>query len=222
MPDFVAFDLDHTILDGDSDYLWGEFLVEKGAIPSEKWAEHNRRFYEQYQEGSLRIREYLRMAFGLLSNYPIAQLRQWRTEYYEEKLKPLFRPKAVALVEQSLARGDVLLLITATNSFIAQVSADHLGIDNLIASEAEISDGQFTGEFLGTPCFREGKIIRLRQWLGENNYDPERDIKKFRFYSDSHNDTFLLEQVGKPFAVNPDDRLKKTAQERGWAILDLN
>ncbi|MCA8837240.1 MAG: HAD-IB family hydrolase [Gammaproteobacteria bacterium] len=222
MTEFTAFDLDHTILNGDSDYLWGEYLVEKKILTAESWSEHNQRFYQQYQEGSLRIQEYLRMAFGVLQQYPMEQLKIWRNEYYREKIVPLFRPKAVELVKRSLEAGDVLVLITATNRFIAEVSAQHLGIKNLIASEAEMANGQFTGEFSGTPCYREGKIIRLKQWLADNGYDADKDIKKFRFYSDSHNDVFLLEEVGTAFAVNPDEKLKKIAEEKNWTVLDLN
>ena len=222
MSNFVAFDLDHTILEGDSDYLWGEYLVEKKILTDEHFRQHNQRFFQQYQEGSLRIREYLRMVFGVLKPWPIADLKEWRQEYFEQKLKPLFRPKAVDLVRKSQANNDVLVLITATNQFIAQASADYLGIDNLIASEPEIANEHFTGEFVGTPCYQDGKIIRLKEWLAQNGYDPERDIKKFTFYSDSHNDAHLLAEVGQAYAVNPDEKLHAMAEERKWPILDLS
>ena len=213
----AIFDLDNTLLGGDSDYLWGEFLVQQGVVDGEAYRRENDRFYQQYKDGSLDIHEFLR--FGL---YPLTQhapdtLRAWHAAFMREKIQPIMLDKARALLAKHRAAGRKLLIITATNSFITGPIAEAFGVDALLATEPRVRAGLYTGEVEGIPCFREGKVERLHAWLAEQ----AESLEDAWFYSDSHNDLPLLEAVSHPVAVDPDETLAATARARGWEIISL-
>lgn len=213
----AIFDLDNTLLAGDSDYSWGEFLVQKNLVDAQTYAEANDRFYQQYKAATLDIHEYLRFSLAPLTRYSLDELAVLHAEFMRDFIEPMMLPKAKALLQEHRAQGDYLLIITATNSFVTHPIAKHLGVDDILASDAEIVDGRYTGNGTGTPCFQGGKVVRLNEWLKEKNYD----LTDAYFYSDSINDLPLLEKVPNPVAVDPDDRLRAAAQERGWKIMSL-
>ncbi len=213
----AIFDLDQTLIPGDSDYLWGVFLGEQGIVDAEEYERENERFYAEYRQGQLDIQAFLRFSFRVLKEHPMEDLLRWRAQFLREKIEPILTESARALVEQHRAQGHQLLIITATNAFITEPIAQSFGIDHLIATLPEMKEGRFTGEVAGIPAFREGKVQRLKAWLAETGTD----LRGSYFYSDSHNDLPLLEQVDHPVAVNPDDRLRREAQLRGWPILHL-
>jgi HAD superfamily hydrolase (TIGR01490 family) len=213
----AIFDLDNTLLAGDSDYSWGEFLVQKKLVDAQTYAEANDRFYQQYKAATLDIHEYLRFSLAPLTQFSLDDLAVLHGEFMSDFIEPMMLPKAKALLQQHRDQGDYLLIITATNSFVTHPIAKHLGVDDILASDAEIVGGRYTGKGTGTPCFQGGKVVRLQEWLDEKNFNLEGAY----FYSDSINDLPLLEKVPNPVAVDPDERLQKVAQERGWKILSL-
>jgi HAD superfamily hydrolase (TIGR01490 family) len=213
----AIFDLDNTLLSGDSDYLWGEFLCERNIVDSVRYREKNREFFEAYESGTLDIMKFLEFSLEPLSRNDPQNLARWHAEFMTEKIEPLITDKARRLVEQHRDKGDTLLIVTATNSFVTMPIASRFGIDNLIATDPEIAAGRYTGRVAGEPSFREGKVSRLRQWLGNN----DETLAGSTFYSDSHNDLPLLELVDSPVAVDPDDILKAEAETRGWPIISL-
>ena len=213
----ALFDLDNTLLDGDSDYLWGCFLVEHGIVDGETYQGENQRFYDQYLDGSLDIYEFLRFQLRPLATHKRSQLEHWREQFLNEKIDPILLPKARALLDRHRLRGDELLIITATNRFITGPIAERYAVPHLLATEPEIANGEYTGEVSGTPCFQAGKVARLEAWLDEQG----KDLAGSWFYSDSHNDLPLLERVDHPVAVDPDDRLIAVARERDWPIISL-
>lgn len=213
----ALFDLDNTLLNGDSDYLWGVFLAEKGVVDGHWYQRENERFYEAYKAGRLDIHEFLRFSLKPLSEHPPARLQQWHGEFMQRKIEPILLPAARALVEEHRARGDTLLIITATNAFVTAPIARAFGIEHLIATEPEMISGRYTGEVAGVPCFREGKVTRLNSWLQQHR----QNLAGSSFYSDSHNDLPLLEQVQYPVAVDPDDILAGHASAQGWPIISL-
>ena len=213
----AIFDLDNTLLSGDSDYLWGEFLCERNIVDSVRYREKNREFFEAYESGTLDIMKFLEFSLEPLSRNDPQNLARWHAEFMTEKIEPLITDKARRLVEQHRDKGDTLLIVTATNSFVTRPIASRFGIDNLIATDPEIAAGRYTGRVAGEPSFREGKVSRLRQWLGNN----DETLAGSTFYSDSHNDLPLLELVDSPVAVDPDDILKAEAETRGWPIISL-
>jgi len=213
----ALFDLDNTLLDGDSDYLWGCFLAEHGIVDAETYESENQRFYDQYLEGSLDIHEFLRFQLKPLATHKRSQLEKWREQYLVEKIDPILLPRAGALLEKHRAQGDQLLIITATNRFITEPIAKRYGVDQLLATEPEIIGGEYTGGVSGAPCFQNGKVEQLHNWLEKENQTLEGSW----FYSDSHNDLPLLEQVDHPVAVDPDDKLKSHARAMGWQITSL-
>jgi HAD superfamily hydrolase (TIGR01490 family) len=213
----AIFDLDNTLLAGDSDYLWGVFLAERGVVDPDHYERENERFYREYKEGRLDIHEFLRFSLAPLARHSPGELAAWRADFLAEKIEPIILPKALALVDAHRASGDELLIITATNSFVTAPIAARLGITHLIATEPAVRDGRYTGEVEGIPSFREGKVLRLEQWL-----DAHRAcLAGSSFYSDSHNDIPLLERVDHPVAVDPDPALAELAAARGWTILSL-
>ncbi len=214
----AIFDLDNTLLAGDSDYLWGRFLVEKGAVDGLHYERENERFYRLYKEGRLDIHEFLRFSLAPLRQHPRAQLEAWRSEFLETHIAPLISEAARQLVEKHRQAGDTLMIITATNAFVTRPIASRFGIENLIATEPETLNGHYTGEVAGEPSFREGKVNRLETWLKEH----AADLTASWFYSDSHNDLPLLERVEHPVAVDPDETLARVARERRWPILELH
>lgn len=213
----AIFDLDNTLLGGDSDHAWGDFLVRRGIVDAELYRTSNDLFYRQYQDGSLDIHAYLAFALEPLTRYSAAELADLHADFMRTTIAPLRLAKADALLAEHRARGDRLLIITATNAFITRPIARWLGIDDILATEPELRDGRYTGRITGTACFREGKVTRLHEWLRENEFD----LAEASFYSDSQNDLPLLELVGRPVAVDPDDTLRAVATERGWSVISL-
>ncbi len=213
----AIFDLDNTLLAGDSDYLWGVFLAEQGAVDGVHYERENERFYREYQEGRLDIYEFLRFSLRPLRENDPDKLRSWRSTFLERKIEPIILPRAGDLLERHRRRGDTLLIITATNAFVTAPIARRLGVEHLLATEPEMLDGLYTGEVAGTPCFQEGKVERLHSWLAQRR----ESLTGSWFYSDSHNDIPLLEKVDNPVTVDPDDKLHRHAAEQGWPVISL-
>jgi HAD superfamily hydrolase (TIGR01490 family) len=215
----VLFDLDNTLLAGDSDFEWAQFLIEQDVLDREVYEARNQQFYDQYRAGTLDIRDFLDFQLKPLSRHPRAQLDAWHGEFMQRKVRPLIRGAARALVERH--HGDLSVVITATNSFIAAPIAREFGIPNLIATEPEQRDREFTGGVSGIPCFREGKVARLEAWLAERAATLASFAESW-FYSDSVNDLPLLARVSHPVAVDPDDSLRAHAGRKGWPIISLD
>jgi HAD superfamily hydrolase (TIGR01490 family) len=214
----AIFDLDNTLLAGDSDYLWGRFLVERGIVDRESYERANERFYRDYQAGRLDIGVFLRFALKPLAEHPMSDLLAWRQDFLREKIDPLIVAPARALVERHRAAGDLLVVVTATNAFVTAPIAARFGIPHLIATEPEQVDGRYTGGVAGIPAFREGKVQRLELWLAQTG----QSLADSTFYSDSHNDIPLLDRVDHPVAVDPDPELLAFARQRGWAVISLH
>lgn len=213
----AIFDLDNTLIGGDSDHLWGEFLVEQNLVDSEEHKQSNDQFYEDYCRGELNIQAYLEFALGPLAQFSAKQLEKLHTHFMKDKIKPIMLPKAQALIKKHQQEGDTLLIITATNRFVTQPIARALGIDMLLASEGEQIDGRYTGKPIDIPCYGSGKVERFQRWNKERQFA----LSESFFYSDSHNDLPLLQKVGHPVAVNPDDKLQYFAEQAHWPIVNL-
>jgi len=213
----AIFDLDNTLLAGDSDYLWGVFLAEQGAVDRAHYERENERFYQEYKEGRLDIFEFLRFSLRPLSENAPPTLDRWHRDFMERMNEPIMLPRAAELLERHRSQGDTLLIITATNAFVTAPIARRLGVEHLLATEPEIREGRYTGAVTGTPCFREGKVERLHQWLAQRR----ESLQDSWFYSDSHNDIPLLQLVDHPVAVDPDDELRNHATEQGWPVISL-
>ncbi|MBZ0332601.1 HAD family hydrolase [Marinobacter sp. AL4B] len=213
----AIFDLDNTLLAGDSDHAWGEFLVEEGLVDEEVYRQANDRFYQEYLNGELDVFEYQRFALQPLSTHSMEELESWRETFMAKKVQPMMLEKAATLLADHRAQGHTLMIITATNRFITEPIAELLGVDYLIATEPELVNGRFTGEVAGTPSFQDGKVVRLNDWL--EAFDETLDGAWF--YSDSHNDVPLLKLVQNPVAVDPDPTLEKLAIESGWPVMSL-
>ena len=216
----AIFDLDNTLLDGDSDYSWGLYLVKKGYLDEGEYKEQNQKFFEEYQVGKLDIFAFAEFQFRFLKNNTRKFLNDVRSDYINEIIEPMILKKAVHLVNQHKEAGDRLLIITATNSFITKPIGELFGIDELIGTDPEENEGEFTGKVKGTPSFKKGKVTRLFDWLDEKNLKLA-DFEKSFFYSDSHNDLALLEVVTNPVVVNGDKILLEKAQEKNWPKLHL-
>jgi len=214
----ALFDLDNTLLAGDSDYEWGQFLVDRGVLDRDTYEAQNRTYYEQYVAGTLDIHEYLGFALRPLAAHAPAELEKWHAEFMQLRILPMITPAARALVKRHAA--ELCAIVTATNSFITAPIAREFGVPHLVATEPEKRDGRFTGRVSGTPCFREGKIERLREWLSVLGHRLA-DFEESTFYSDSQNDLPLLERVSRPVAVDPDEALATEARRRGWAVISL-
>lgn len=219
MTKLAIFDLDNTLLNGDSDVAWGEYLIELGVRDDQVYKQTNLKFYQDYLEGCLDIRAFLRFQLKVLTEYSLETLLQWRQEFMEKKIAPLLLPKAQALIEEHRRNNAHLLIITATNRFITQPIAEKLGISDLIATEPEMKEGCYTGDIVGEPSYAQGKVIRLDHWLAQRNLDLEK-IESW-FYSDSHNDLPLLRKVTHPIAVDADATLQAEAQRLGWSMISL-
>lgn len=213
----AIFDLDNTLIAGDSDYLWGQFLVDRGIVDRDSYEEANAEFYKDYRNGCLDIMEFLRFALSPLAAHAPERLYEWRDEFVETKIRPILLPAAKGLIEKHRAIGDIPLIITATNGFVTAPIARLYGIEHLIATIPEFAGGRYTGRVEGLPCFREGKVARLEEWLAEQQHDLDGSW----FYSDSHNDLPLLSRVTHPVAVDPDESLALYAREKGWPIISL-
>ena len=210
----ALFDLDNTLLIGDSDYLWGCFLVDKGLVDKQLYEEANERFYQQYVEGELDIHEFLRFALTPLADNDPDLLHSMHEEFMQKHIRPIMSKTGMEKIAHHQAQGDHTVIITATNSFVTGPIAEAFGVHHLIATEPEKINGKYTGNVEGIPCFQHGKIERLHAWLEQSKHD----FSNSWFYSDSHNDLPLLEEVTHPVAVDPDETLRKIAEERGWPI----
>lgn len=213
----AIFDLDNTLISDDSDYLWGQFLVDQGIVDKEQYEQANSKFYEDYKQGQLDIVEFLHFSLAPLANNDAQQLFKWRQKFVEDIIKPIQLKPAIRLVNKHRFKGDTVLVITATNRFVTEPIVKLFGIDHLIATTPEFKNNQYTGEFEGTPCFQEGKVTLLKQWLKDSSETLENSC----FYSDSHNDLPLLKIVDTPVAVDPDEQLRNYAQQQGWSIISL-
>ena len=213
----AIFDLDNTLLADDSDYLWGQFLIEQGIVDGAAYERDNQQFYDDYRAGTLDIQEFLAFMLRPLAEHPLEQLLTWRAQFIEDKIRPILLPKATELLARHRTAGDTLLIITATNRFLTAPIAELLEVPHLLATEVEFTAGRYTGRPIGIPCFQHGKVERLSAWLAETGHN----LDESWFYSDSHNDLPLLGQVSYPVAVDPDATLAEHAQERGWPIISL-
>lgn len=216
----ALFDLDNTLLAGDSDFEWAQFLIEQRVLDREVYEARNIEFYEQYRAGTLDIHEFLDFQLKPLSRHPRSQLDAWHGEFMETRILPLITPSARELVNKHRLGGDLCVIITATNSFVTAPIARAFGIAHLIATEPEQRDGEFTGQVSGPPCFREGKITRLESWLDDHNLTWLSFLESW-FYSDSLNDLPLLSKVTHAVAVDPDATLKAHAEKNKWPVISL-
>ena len=214
----ALFDLDNTLIKGDSDYQWGNYLVENNYVDPVSYSEKNENYFDQYRKGTLCAKEFAEFSYEPLTKYDYKTLISIRKKFFEEKIKPLILPKAVDLVRFHKEKKDILAIVTATNSFISKVSADYFEIKNLLASEPEFINNKFTGKLSGEPCFQEGKVKKVKEWMKLNNYNNYDDIY---FYTDSHNDIQLLEYCTKPIAVDPDKILEDLSKKNNWQIMSL-
>jgi HAD superfamily hydrolase (TIGR01490 family) len=213
----AIFDLDNTLIADDSDFLWGQFLVDQGIVDRVYYEKTNAKFYDDYKNGSLNIEEFLRFSLKPLADNHANALYRWRDQFVETVIKPIVLKPARQLVEKHRSRGDTLMVITATNRFITEPIVNLFGIENLLATTPEFIDGKYTGGFIGRPCFQAGKVDYLREWLTQS----AENLSESWFYSDSHNDLPLLQQVTYPVAVDPDENLRAYAQTSNWPIISL-
>ncbi|MBD5772567.1 histidinol-phosphatase [Marinomonas colpomeniae] len=213
----AIFDLDGTLLSGDSDYSWGQFLVEKGLVDTQVYQQANDKFFVQYQSGTLDIHEYLAFSLAPLTKFSSEQLTELHATFMKEKVQPMMLEKAAALLKHHKDQGHFLLMITATNQFVTQPISDIMGMDHIIAPIPEVINGHYTGKIVGVPSFQEGKVTRLNDWLAETGHSMEGSY----FYSDSRNDLPLLDLVTHPVAVDADVTLTKIAEERSWPHISL-
>jgi HAD superfamily hydrolase (TIGR01490 family) len=214
----TLFDLDNTLIAGDSDYGWAQFLIEAGVVDAERYESRNAGFFADYKAGTLDIHAFLEFQLKPLAEHDASRLLAWRERFIAEKIVPMLLPDAKAVVDRRLAAGDLVAVVTATNSFVTRPIAELYGISHLVATELETIDGRFTGRAMGEPCFRAGKLSRVKEWLRT----MDRNLGEFTeswFYSDSHNDLPLLSSVTHPVAVDPDPLLREHASARGWQVL---
>jgi HAD superfamily hydrolase (TIGR01490 family) len=213
----AIFDLDHTLINGDSDHLWGEYMVENGIVDEQAYRQRNDVFYQDYQRGTLDNDQYLAFALEPLTHYSIDKLHAWRADYVEKWIRPLIAPGTDRLLDDHRRSNHQLMIISATNLFVSEPIGQMLGVTTVLATEPEIIANRYTGRFLGTPTYQQGKVTVLGEWAANNNHD----LVGAYFYSDSLNDLALLEQVDNPVTVSPDDDLKLIAEARDWKIIDL-
>jgi HAD superfamily hydrolase (TIGR01490 family) len=213
----AIFDLDNTLLNGDSDYSWGCFLANIGVVDGDEYRQTNERFYGQYREGTLDIHAFLEFALKPLAENPLEELLRWRSQFIEECIEPMILSKGEALIAEHRAKGHTLMIITATNRFVTEPIAARLGIEHLLATEPEMRNNAYTGRIQGIPCFQSGKIHRFNEWLKTRETHPTETW----FYSDSHNDIPLLEHVTHPIAVDPDPALGEYARRKNWPVISL-
>lgn len=213
----ALFDLDNTLLAGDSDHAWGEFLCRRGLVEAESYRARNDAFYQDYLDGRLDVQAYQDFCQELLGRSDMAQLDAWHRDFMDESIEPIILAKGEALIRRHLDAGDRVVIITATNRFITAPIAARLGVDTLLATECGLENGRYTGRSVDVPCFQDGKVVRLERWLAENGQRLEGSW----FYSDSRNDLPLLSRVSNPVAVDPDPILRAEAEARGWPVISL-
>lgn len=216
----ALFDLDNTLLNGDSDFEWAQFLISKGVVDPEIQAAKNAQFYADYKAGTLDIHAFLDFQLAPLARHPRPQLDEWHREFMQKHIRPIMLDNARALVSRHLALGHLCAVVTATNAFVTGDIAREFGIPHLIATIPGEVDGQFTGKPVGTPSFQKGKITRVNAWL-ESIGLWQGSFERRWFYSDSHNDLPLLEWSTNPVAVDADDTLKAHATAKGWPTVTL-
>ncbi|MGH8764257.1 MAG: HAD family hydrolase [Burkholderiales bacterium] len=220
MTNLALFDLDNTLLSCDSDYEWGQFLVDRGVLDRAEYEAQNAAFYEQYKAGTLDIHEFLGFALRPLAAHEPAELARWHAEFMAARIRPAITRQARALVRRHLDAGELCAVVTATNSFVTGPIAREFGVPHLVATEPEQVNGRFTGRVAGIPCFRDGKIARVEAWLATQG-SALSNFPRSCFYSDSLNDLPLLERVTHPVAVDPDATLQAVAGSRGWPVISL-
>jgi len=216
----ALFDLDNTLLAGDSDYNWSLFLIDEGLLDAKTHHDRNEQFYLDYKNGCLDIFEFLKFQLQPLSQHPKSFLDALHAKYMDKVIRPMMTEKAQALVDQHQKNGDLCMVITATNSFVTKPIAAAYGIEHLIGTDPEEVDGQFTGKVAGVPSFQQGKVTRLHQWLAENGLSLS-DFELTYFYSDSHNDLPLMKLVTNPVAVDADEKLTEYAINHQWPQISL-
>ncbi len=215
MAKLTIFDLDNTLLAGDSDRAWGQYLVEIKTLQSD-YLDKSERFYNSYYDGSLDIDGFLQFCLQPLINNKMEDLLQIREDFINKKIKPMLLDKGRDTVEKRKALGPVIIA-TATNSFVTRPIADLYNIDQLIATEFEIKNNKFTGQVLGIPCFREGKVNKVQEWASKKGYS----LSDATFYSDSFNDLPLLLKVSNAIVVDGDKKLIEEAQKYGWESISF-
>lgn len=220
MKKLAIFDLDNTLLGGDSDHAWGEFLISQGLAEAESHRRQNDAFYAQYKAGTLNMTEYLEFAISPVVGFSRERLDALHQQFMAEFVEPMMLPAAQTLVRTHLDAGDICLIVTATNRFVTEPIARRLGVHDLIATDLEEMAGVYTGKIAGIPCFQAGKITKLQEWIN-NKADQPLDLKHSIFYSDSFNDIPLLEAAGSAVAVDPDDTLQAHALSKGWPVISL-
>jgi HAD superfamily hydrolase (TIGR01490 family) len=216
----TLFDLDHTLLNGDSDHGWGQFMVRHGLVDTRDYARKNAAFYAAYQAGSLDQAAYLAFSLEPLTRYSMGELAALHREFMAETIEPMMTAPGRLLVRERLQAGDLVVIVTSTNSFITSPIARAYGVEHLIATDPEMKDGSYTGRIAGIAAFREGKVTRLHSWLGQRGKRLDEFAQSW-FYSDSTNDLSLLETVTHPVAVDPDNALRRIAEEQNWPIITL-
>lgn len=216
----ALFDLDNTLLAGDSDYNWSLFLIKQGLLDEKTHHERNEQFYLDYKNGNLDIYKFLAFQLKPLSEHSMADLNALHAKYMDTVIRPMMTQKAQELVNQHKAQGDLCLVITATNSFVTKPIAQAYGIAHLIGTDPEMVNGAYTGGVAGVPSFQEGKVTRLKLWLAERGQELA-DFEQSYFYSDSHNDLPLMKLVTHPVAVDADAKLTAYAQQHGWPHISL-
>ena len=213
----AIFDLDNTLINGDSDHRWGEFLCAEGLVDPRSFSQENDRFYQDYQAGKLDIQAYLQFALRPLAGRTVEEVAELQQRFMKDYVEHMLLPAAFSLLDKHREQGDKLVIITASNTVITKPIAKRLGVSTLMGCNVEIKEGKFTGASVGIPSFREGKVARLTEWMSTNNYS----LDGAWFYSDSHNDVPLLERVDNPVATDPDPQLAELARQRSWPIISL-
>jgi HAD superfamily hydrolase (TIGR01490 family) len=214
----ALFDLDNTLLRGDSDHAWGDFLVDEGVVDRALFRAQNDAFYAQYQAGTLDIHAYLEFALSPIAGKRDDELQPLVDRFMAQRVEPMIHAATWALLHEH--RADTRVIVTATNAFVTRPIAVRLGVPELIACDVETDNGRYTGRSTGTPSFREGKITRVEAWLAEQGKQIG-DFSRSYFYSDSQNDLPLLRRVSHPVAVDPDPTLRAIALKEGWPIMSL-
>lgn len=216
----ILFDLDNTLLAGDSDFAWAQFLIGKGVLDREVQEAKNVLFYEQYKAGTLDIFEFLDFQLAPLARHPRVELDAWHREFMEQSVRPMITTKSRALVREHLDSGALVAVVTATNAFVTGPIVREFGIPHLVATIPAQEGGAFTGKPRGLPAFKAGKIERVEAWLESLGLHFGSFARSW-FYSDSHNDLPLMQRVSDPVAVDPDDTLRTHARAQGWPVISL-
>ena len=214
----VIFDLDNTILNGDSDYSWINFLINENYVDKHKYEKRNQYFYDQYYEGNLDYDEWAEFALSTIKGKTPFDLEEPLSKFLSTVIEPMINIYALRLLHNHHHDNDIMLLASATNSVLVEPIARRLGFENIIATEVEIIDGVYTGKVFGRPALGQGKLTKVEEWASQNNI---KDFKDAIFYSDSINDLPLLSEVGVPIAVNPDDQLRNLSIKNNWEVIDL-